>query len=55
MQKVYFDVCDNLKMFLSITRNTKKNKVYKYARKIKYYLYTKFNLIEEIKKYNEYV
>ena len=55
MQKVYFDVCDNLKMFLAVTRKTKKNKVYKYTRKIKYYLYTKFNLIEELKEYNEYV
>ncbi len=55
MQKVYFDVCDNLKMFLAITRKTKKNKVYKYARKIKYYLYTKFNLLEGLKEYNEYV
>ena len=57
MNEIYFDICDNLKMFLLITKKSKykRTKMHKYIRKLKYFLYNKFNVIEELKEFNEYV
>lgn len=60
INKVYFDLCDNIKDFLRFeeieNKKTKfNNKMYKYIKKLKYIIYTKFNLINELKKYNEYI
>lgn len=52
--EIYFDLCDNIKTFLRIEQITNK-KTCKPIKKLKYVIYTKLKLINELKQYNEYI